>query len=138
MRPLKEKPDPLGTTCVILTVDPPELVRVSVLLLLAPTWTLPNAKLEGLGVSTPGVTPSPVKLNTTVLFFPKVVVANETLPLKLPAPVGANVIVTEAELPAFRVKGMARLLIANPAPLSVAWLTVRSVPPLFASVTVVV
>jgi hypothetical protein len=120
VRPLKEKPDPLGDTCVILTVDPPVLVRVSVLVLFVPTWTLPNAKLEGLGVSTPGVTPSPVKFSTTVLFFPKVVVANETLPLKLPAPVGAKVIVTEAELPAFRVNGVARLLIANPAPLSVA------------------
>ena len=138
MRPLKEKPDPLGTTCVMLTVEPPVLVRVSVLLLLLPTWTLPNARLDGFGDNRPGVSPMPEKLSTTLLFCPKHVVAKETLPLKLPAPGGAKVIVIEADAPAFRVNGVARLLIANPAPLSVACVTVSSVPPLLVSVTALV
>lgn len=65
-------------------------------------------------------------------------VANVTLPLKLPLPVGANVIVADAVLPAFSVSGRARLPIENPAPLSVALVIVRAVPPLFESVTVLV
>ena len=66
------------------------------------------------------------------------VVAKVTLPLKFPAPVGANVIVSEVDDPGIRVSGRARLLIENPAPLIVADLMMRSVPPLFESLTVVV
>lgn len=65
-------------------------------------------------------------------------VANVTLPLKFRLPVGANVIVADAAFPAFSVSGRARLLIENPAPLSVALVIVRAVPPLFESVTVLV
>lgn len=103
-----------------------------------PTRILPNAKLEGLGESAPGAIPSPEKGTTTVLLTWFAVVANVTLPLKLPLPVGANVIVADAVLPAFSVSGRARLLIENPAPLSVALVIVRAVPPLFESVTVLV
>jgi hypothetical protein len=73
-----------------------------------------------------------------VLFTWFAVVANVTLPLKFPLPVGANVIVADAAFPAFSVSGRARLLIENPAPLSVALVMVRAVPPLFESVTVLV
>jgi len=99
---------------------------------------LPKAKLEGLGESVPGATPSPEKGSTTVLFTWFAVVANVTLPLKFPLPVGAKVIVAEVASPAFSVSGRARLLIENPAPLSVALVMVRPVPPLFESVTVLV
>src|ERR1019366_1601184 len=103
--PLTEKPAPLGVACEIVTVAPLVLVKVSDLLLLLPTWILPNARLEGLGESVPGVTPAPEKLSTTLLFTPSAVVANVTLPLKFPAPVGANVIVTEAVAAACSVRG---------------------------------
>ena len=73
-----------------------------------------------------------------MLFTWFAVVANVTLPLKFPLPVGANVIVADAAFPAFSVSGRARLLIENPAPLSVALVMVRAVPPLFESVTVLV
>jgi hypothetical protein len=63
------------------------------------------------------------------------VVSNVTLPLKSPLPVGANVMVAEVESPECRVSGRDRLLKENPAPLSVAWVTLRSLPPLFESVT---
>ena len=79
--PLMENPAPLGVACEIVTGAPPVLVRVSDLLLLLPTWTLPNAKLEGLGVRTPGETPSPANLTTTLLFCWSETVANVTLPL---------------------------------------------------------
>ena len=136
--PLTEKPAPLGVACEIVTVDPPVLVNVSDLLLLLPTWTLPNDRLEGLGETVPAVTPAPVKGSTTVLFTWFAVVAKVTLPLKLPAAVGANVMVAEVDVPGFSVSGRARLLIENPAPLMVADVTVRSVPPLFERVTVVI
>ena len=68
--PLTEKPDPLGVTCVMLTVDPPVFVRVSVLVLVAPTWTVPKARLEGFEVKSPGEIPTPEKLRTAVLFCP--------------------------------------------------------------------
>ena len=129
--PLTEKPAPLGVACEIVTADPPVLVRVSDLLLLLPTGTLPNAKLAGLGESVPAATPVPVKGSTTVLFVWFEVVAKVTLPLKLPAPVGANVIVAVVDAPALIVSGRARLLIENPAPLMVADVMVRMVPPLF-------
>lgn len=61
-----------------------------------------------------------------------------TLPAKLPLPVGANVTVTVVDVPALTVIGRARLPKENPAPLSVASLMVKSIPPVFAKVTVVV
>jgi len=66
--PLTEKPAPLGVACEIVTLDPPVLVKVSDVLLLFPTCTLPNARLAGLGESAPAVTPVPVKGSATVLF----------------------------------------------------------------------
>jgi hypothetical protein len=104
------------------------LVKVSErLLLLMPTWTLPNAKLEVLGVIVPVVTPAPERLSTTLLFTESAVLANVTLPLKFPTPVGANVTVVEVDVPGSSVSGRARLLIENPAPLIVADVMVRLV-----------
>ncbi len=126
-----EKPAPLGVACVIVTLDPPVLVKVSDVLLLFPTCTLPNARLAGLGDSVPAITPVPVNGSTTVLLVWFEVTAKVTLPLKFPAPVGANVIVTEVDVPGFSVSGKERLLIENPAPLKVADVMLRSLPPLF-------
>ena len=130
-RPLTEKPVPLGVTCEIVTLAAPVLVKVSDLLLLLPTWMLPNARLAGLGLRVPGVIPVPERLSTTVLFVWFEVVANVTLPLKFPVAVGANVMVAEVDVPGFSVSGRARALIENPAPLKVADVMARLVPPLF-------
>ena len=99
---------------------------------------LPKARLEGLGESVPEAIPVPVKESTTWLFDWFEVMANVTVPLKLPVPVGAKVMVAEADDPAWMVSGKARLLMANPAPLIVACEMVRSLPPLFVRVTVLV
>lgn len=64
--------------------------------------------------------------------------ANVTLPVKLPAVVGAKVTLSEAVPPACSVSGKARLLVVNPAPLKVAWLMVRSLPPELDRVTLLV
>ena len=63
---------------------------------------------------------------------------NVTLPVKLPAPVGANVTLSEAVPPACSVSGRDRLLVENPVPLKVAWLTMISVPPVLERVTLFV
>ena len=68
LSPLIEKPVPLGVADEIVTGSPPVLVRVSDLLLLLPTCTLPNARLEGLGVKIPGETPAPENVIVTLLF----------------------------------------------------------------------
>lgn len=47
-------------------------------------------------------------------------IANVTLPVKFPLPVGANVTVAVVEVPALTVIGNARFPRENPAPLSVA------------------
>ena len=131
LSPLIEKAATLELACVMVTDDPPVLVKVSDLLLLLPTCTLPNARLEGLGFRVPGVTPVPERLSATVLFVWFEVVAKVTLPLKLPTAVGANVMVAEVDVPGFSVSGRARLLIENPAPLKVADVMARLDSPLF-------
>ena len=44
---------------VMVTLDPPELVRVSESVWLLPTCTLPKLRLAAVAVSDPGVTPEP-------------------------------------------------------------------------------
>ncbi len=58
-RPLKLNPAPLAVAAEIVTEAPPVLVKVSDLLLLLPTWMLPNARLAGLGLRIPSVTAVP-------------------------------------------------------------------------------
>lgn len=54
-------PVPVTVTCEMVTLVPPELVRVSDRVPVVPITTFPNASLAGLAVSCPGVTPVPVK-----------------------------------------------------------------------------
>ena len=110
------------------------MVRVSDRLLVVPTVMEPNDKLVGVSLTCPGVTPVPLRGSVTSPCAP--VVANVTLPLKLPLLVGAKVTVAEVLFPACRVKGSVMLLMVNPAPLKVAWLMVRSAVPVFEIVTV--
>ena len=43
----------------MVTLEPPELVKVSASVWLLPTCTLPKLRLEAVAVSDPGVTPDP-------------------------------------------------------------------------------
>jgi hypothetical protein len=130
VNPLIENSAPVTFACEMVMVDPPVLLSVSDRFALPPTWILPNARLEGFEVSKAEFTPFPLKLSTILLFTPSsAMVLNETLPLKAPAPLGANVIVAEVAVPAGSVSGRTRLSIKNPAPLVVALVMVTSVPP---------
>lgn len=133
VRPLTESPAPLTVACEMVTEEAPVLVNVSDWLLLVPTVIEPNERFDGFEVSCPAVVPVPERGKLTLPCAP--VVAKATLPVKLPLPVGAKVTVVEVLVPACRVRGSARLLIVNPAPLKVAWLIVRSAVPVFEIVT---
>ena len=58
-RPLIVNPAPVTLAAEMVRLEPPELVSVSLSVLLLPTVTLPKLKLVGLGVIWPCVTPTP-------------------------------------------------------------------------------
>jgi hypothetical protein len=58
--PFRLKPFPVAVTCEIVTVEPPELVRVAELLWLVPIETLPKPMLDGAAVKEPVVVPVPL------------------------------------------------------------------------------
>ena len=76
-------PLPLALAAEIVRLVPPLLVRVSLSDFEVPTVTLPNARLVGLGVSVPGVTPVPESGMLRLGLPPLEVML--TLPLALPA-----------------------------------------------------
>ncbi len=57
--PLMLKPAPLTLACEIVTLDPPEFVKLADCDWLLPTCTLPKLKLAGLATSCPGAIPVP-------------------------------------------------------------------------------
>ena len=73
----------------MVTLEPPEFVKVSDRVRLLPTCTLPKLRLGAVAVSDPGVTPAPesgaVKLGLDALLV------TERLPLADPPTVGVKV-----------------------------------------------
>jgi hypothetical protein len=128
-------PVPATVACRIVTLAPPVLVRVSIKVRLAPTWTLPKFKLPGLPVSWPAPTPVPVKETVAVLFefgepLPRDLFfgtehAKERLPVMLPPDCGAKVVVRLTLCPGASIAGTLSPLKLNPVPASVAWEIVR-------------
>ncbi len=130
---LIEKAATLELACVMVTDDPPVLVSVSDALVLLPTWTLPNARLVGLAVSVPCVTPVPESAMLKLGFEPLEVTL--TLPLAAPLVVGENSTVNDVLCPAVKVKGKDRPLKLNPVPLAVAAEIVTEAPPVLVRVS---
>jgi hypothetical protein len=133
VNPLMEKTAPVTFACVTVTDDPPVLVSVSDKLVLLPTWTLPNARLERLAVSAPCVTPVP-EIGMLRLGFEPVEVM-PTLPLAAPLVVGEKSTVKDVLWPAVSVTGNDSPLRLNPLPLAAAAEMVRLVPPVLVSVS---
>src|SRR5271157_517796 len=117
----------------MVTDDPPVFFSVSDKLALLPTWTLPNARLVGLAVSVPCVTPVPESAMLKLGFESLEVML--TLPLAAPLVVGENSTVNDVLWPAVKVKGKDKPLKLNPAPLAVAAEIVRLDPPELVSVS---
>jgi hypothetical protein len=73
----------------MVTLEPPELVKVSASVWLLPTCTLAKLRLDAVAVSDPGVTPEPESGTVSVEFDALLVM--ERLPLADPPVVGAKV-----------------------------------------------
>jgi hypothetical protein len=73
----------------MVTLEPPELVKVSDSVWLLPTCTLPKLRLVAVAVSDPGVTPEPESGTVKVGFDALLVI--ERLPLADPPVVGVKV-----------------------------------------------
>jgi len=131
--PLIENAAPVRLACEIVTGDPPVLVIVSDRFALLPTCTLPNPRLLGFGDSVPGVTPVPESGMLRFGLPPLEVML--TLPLAVPAAVGAKLTVNEVLCPAVKVNGSDKPLKLNPDPLALAAEIVRLVPPLLVKVS---
>ena len=76
-------------TWAMVTLEPPELVKVSDSVWLLPTCTLPKLRLEAVAVSDPGVTPEPESGTVKVGFDALLVM--ERLLLADPPDDGVNV-----------------------------------------------
>jgi hypothetical protein len=119
---------------LIVSGDPPELVRVSDSEVLLPVVTLPKLRLAGAAVSWPGVTPVPESGT-----FKGELVALEAmakLPVMLPAAVGENFTLKLTLCPALSVAGRVRPLALNPEPVAVAAEIVTLDPPELVTVSV--
>ena len=87
--PLKVNPLPLIAACEMVTAVPPLLVSVTFADCVAPTAMLPKDSLVGFNESCPGAIPVPDSDIVNVGFDAFEVIV--TVPLALPAVVGANV-----------------------------------------------
>ena len=117
---------------MIVTMLPPELVRVSERLWLLPTRTLPKLRLAGLGVTAPAVGEPPERVTLTVGAEP--VFAMAKFPLTLPAVCGVKMTVKPWLWPAASVTGKLNPLTLKPAPVVVTCVTRRLDPPEFVRV----
>ena len=88
---------------VIVTLEPPELVRVSDSVWLLPTCTLPKLRLAAVAASEPGVTPEPESGMPRVGFDALLVM--ERFPEADPPVVGVNVTLNVTLWPPAKVAG---------------------------------
>jgi hypothetical protein len=108
-------------------------VRVTVCVLLLPTFTLPKPTDAGEAESC-RVTPTPERATTVGEF--EALLTTVTAPLTLPELEGAKLALNWVLWPAPSVRGRARPLIPKPVPATEAWLIVMLAEPLFVRVTV--
>src|SRR2546427_31561 len=125
----------------------PELVSVTVCVLLLPTRTFPKARLVGLTnrllklklvglVFKRNVDPPALPPSATVPAAFRALLTSETLPVKLPVAAGAKATLKLLDWPTARVSGKVSPLRLNPAPLTVAEEMVRLAVPELVRVTV--
>jgi hypothetical protein len=128
----KLKPVPLALAAKIERLVPPVFVNVSDKLVLLPTWTLPNDRLVGVGVSVPWATPVAVIGMLKLEFVPFEVTL--TLPVAAPLAAGAKSTANDALCPGASVTGENPLKL-KPAPLALAAETDMLVCPEFVKVS---
>ena len=116
--PLRLKPAPEVEACVIVKLEPPELVSVSSFARLVPTARVPKLILEGFGLSDAGVAPVPDSTTLRVGLEPLFAIAR--FPLMAPLDSGVNVTLSVAVCPAASVRGKFSVPRLNPEPVTVA------------------
>lgn len=131
--PVVLKPAPVTVTEETVTVALPPFAMLTVCELLVPVVTLPNAALVGVAASC-GCVPVPLKVIVIGEFGALLTI--ETLPLALPADVGANLALNVVLSPAPKVSGAVIPVALKPVPETVtAEIVTVPVPP-FVSVMV--
>ena len=131
--PLNLKPVPLALAAEIERLVPPVFVNVSDKLVLLPTWTVPNDRLVGVGVSVPWATPVAVSGMLKLEFVPLEVML--TLPLAAPLAVGVNSTAKDVLCPAASVTGLKGTLKLKPVPLALTVEIETLVPPVLVNVS---
>jgi hypothetical protein len=118
LSPLRLKPDPLTPVWEIVTLEPPELFRVTDWLLLLPTMTFAKLTLEGFAPTRPGVIAVP--MSGMFKFGLVALLTMAIFPVDVPAEVGAKVTLKVVLWPAVKVVGSVNPLRLNPLPVAVA------------------
>ena len=126
-------PVPEAWACVMVTLVPPELVKVSVWLAVPFTGTLPKLRLESLLLSKPGVATLPV--SGTLRLELEALLAMARFPLAAPLDWGVKVTLKVVLWPAASATGRVRPVMVKPAPDRLAWVMVRLEPPVLVSVS---
>ena len=128
LKPFTVNPLPVTAACVMVTLEPPELLRVSAMLRLFPVCTLPKLRLDGFAVRAPCVTPVPDKGILSVGL--EALLLREREPLAAPADCGAKTTLKLGLLcPGAKVKGKFKPFTVNPLPVTVACVMVTLEPP---------
>jgi hypothetical protein len=112
-----------------VTVEDPELVRVTGEVCVCPLWRLRKLRLAGLDARVPAPTAVPETGTLTTGFDASVVTA--TVPVEVPVDCGVKVTEKLFFCPGDRVVGKLRPVILKPCPLTVACFTVTLVLPEF-------
>ena len=116
---LNPAPVTVGRETVRLTVPP--FLSVSGKMLLLPTKTFPKFKLVGVTDRVPVELLLVVPPEREILVGEFVaLLATETVPVRLPLTVGANLTLKETLCPGARLRGRERPLMLNPLPVTVA------------------
>lgn len=131
--PFRVKPVPLMATCDIVTLDPPEFVRVSNNDELFPTVTLPKPRLVGLAEIAP--LEAPVAESGILNDGLDALDVTVTLPVALLAEVGVNTTWKVVFCPAPSVTGVVTPLKVNPVPVTPICEIVTLLPPVFVTVS---
>ena len=131
-RPVRLKPLPVAEAAEMVRLVPPVLLSVTDCWALDPATTVPNERLEGLGLNAAGATPVPESGIVNVGL--EAVEVMVTFPLTAPGAVGANCTVKEVLSPALSVRGRLRPLRLKPLPVTEAAEMVTLVAPVLVRV----
>ena len=125
-------PEPLTASCEIVSDALPVLVTVNVCDFVCPSTTLPKAKLAG---ETPNPACTPVPFTGIVRGDPLASLVTVTLPVALPAAVGANTMFNVAVDEGFKVAGVVMPFTVKPVPVAAIFEICTAALPVFVRTT---